>query len=157
MEGDLVKVVSPIDDTPAARAGLLANDLIVGIDGNDVHGMKLSEAVDKMRGPVRTSVTLTVLRKGNDTPFDVKLTREMIVVQPVKSRREGDVGYIRISSFSQQAGEGLRGAIVKLRSDTGRPELRGYIIDLRNNPGGLLDQAVAISDAFLNDGEIVSQ
>src|SRR5262249_15485787 len=126
---DLVKVVSPIDDTPASRAGLLANDLIVKIDGEDVHGMKLADAVDKMRGPVRTTVTLTILRKGTETPFDVKLTRQMIVVQPVKSRLEGDVGYIRMSTFSRQAADGLRTAISKIEANLGNDKVQGYILD----------------------------
>src|SRR5262249_15449693 len=136
---------------------LLANDLIVKINGEDVHGMRLADAVDKMRGPVRTTVTLTILRKGKDAPFDVKLTRQTIVVQPVKSRLEGDVGYLRISTCSRQAADGRRTAISKIESGLGKDKVRGYILDLRNNPGGLLDQAVGIADEFLNGGEIVSQ
>jgi len=157
MEDGIIKVVSPIDDTPASRAGLLANDLIIKIDGDEVQGMTLSEAVDKMRGAVRTPITLTVFRKGgNDKPFDVKLVREQIVVQSVKSRAEGQVGYLRISQFSEQTSDGLRAAIEKIKADIGKDKVQGYIIDLRNDPGGLLDQAVDVSDDFLDSGEIVS-
>jgi carboxyl-terminal processing protease len=156
MENGVIKVVSPIDDTPASRAGMLANDLIIKIDGTDVQGMTLGEAVDKMRGAVHSPITLTVMRKGNDKPFDVTLVREEIVVQSVKSREEGQVGYIRISQFSQQTAEGLKTAINKIQSDIGKDKVQGYVIDLRNDPGGLLDQAREVSQDFLDSGEIVS-
>jgi carboxyl-terminal processing protease len=156
VENGVIKVVSPIDDTPASRAGMLANDLIIKIDGADVQGMTLGEAVDKMRGAVHSPITLTVLRKGNDKPFDVTLVREEIVVQSVKSREEGQVGYIRISHFSQQTAELLKTAINKIQADIGKDKVQGYIIDLRNDPGGLLDQAREVSQDFLDGGEIVS-
>ncbi|CAN5435128.1 hypothetical protein BH10PSE7_BH10PSE7_44930 [soil metagenome] len=157
MENGLVKVVSPIDDTPAAKAGILANDFITQIDGEQVQGLSLNEAVDKMRGKVNTSITLTVMREGKD-PFDVKLNRDIIRVKSVKSNLEGDkkdVGYIRISSFTEQTQEGLDNAMATLQKEAGA-NLKGYIIDLRNNPGGLLDQAISVSDTFLDRGEVVS-
>jgi carboxyl-terminal processing protease len=156
MENGVIKVVSPIDDTPAATAGILANDLITALDGEPVDGMTLSQAVDKMRGAVNAPITLTVVRKSIDKPFDVKLVREEIVVQSVKSREEGQVGYIRIAQFTQQTADGLKAAINKIQSDIGADKVQGYIIDLRNDPGGLLDQAVTVSDDFLDSGEIVS-
>ena len=156
MANGVIKVVSPIDDTPASRAGMLTNDLIVKIDGADVEGMTLGEAVDKMRGGVHTPITLTVVRTGNDKPFDVTLVREEIVVQSVKSREEGQVGYIRITQFNQQTAEGLKTAIDKIQSDIGKDKVQGYVIDLRNDPGGLLDQAMEVSEDFLDSGEIVS-
>jgi len=154
MQDGLVKVVSPIDDTPAARAGVLANDVIIELDGSPVKGLTLQQAVEKMRGPVNTQVHLKILRK--DKSVDVTLTRETIHVRSVTSHREGDdVGYIRISQFNAQVADELRKAIANLQA--GDPDkLKGYILDLRNNPGGLLDQAVAVSNAFLNRGEIVS-
>jgi carboxyl-terminal processing protease len=118
--------------------------------------MTLTDAVDKMRGPVHTPITLTVVRKGLDKPFDVKLTREEIVAQSVKSREDGQVGIIRITQFSEQTADGLKAAIAKIQSDIGKDKVQGYIIDLRNDPGGLLDQAVDVSDDFLDGGEIVS-
>jgi carboxyl-terminal processing protease len=157
MENGIVKVVSPIDDTPASRAGIMANDLIVKLDGDDVQGMTLNDAVDKMRGKINTPITLTIVRDGKD-PFDVKLVRDEIKVKSVKSSIEGpdkDIGYIRISSFTEQTQEGLEGAISSIKKDVG-PKLKGYIIDLRNDPGGLLDQAISVSDSFLDRGEIVS-
>jgi len=156
MEDGAVKVVSPIDDTPASRAGVLAGDLITAIDGDTVQGMTLNQAVDKMRGGIGTPITLTIERKGKDKPFDVKLVRAEIVVQSVRSREEGQVGYIRITSFNEQTFDGLKNAIDKIQADIGKDKVQGYIIDLRNDPGGLLDQAIAVSDAFLNQGEIVS-
>ena len=156
MEDGVVKVVSPIDDTPAARAGILAGGLITALDGEPVEGLTLNEAVDKMRGAIDTPITLTIVRSGVDKPFDVKLVREEIVVQSVRSRQEGDVAYIRITTFNEQTFDGLRSAMEKLRADIGPDKIKGYIIDLRNDPGGLLDQAIAVSDAFLEQGEIVS-
>ena len=155
MENGLVKVVSPIDDTPAAQAGLKPGDLITQIDGEPVQGMTLPEAVEKMRGPVNSDIKLTIRREGRD-PFDVKLTRANIKIQSVRSHLEGDdIGYIRITSFNEQTDVGLNNAMKKLKQQAGN-KLIGVVLDLRNNPGGLLDQAVAVSDAFLDKGEIVS-
>ena len=154
MENGLVKVVSPIDDTPAFRAGVQAGDLISHLDGEPVLGLTLAEAVDKMRGPVNTDLVLT-LRRPNREPFDVTITRDVITVQSVRSRLEDDVGYLRITAFNEQTSPGLEQAVNRL-SEQAAGTLKGYVLDLRNNPGGLLDQAIAVSDAFLNAGEIVS-
>jgi carboxyl-terminal processing protease len=154
MENGLVKVVSPIDDTPAFRAGVEAGDLVSHLDGDPVLGLTLAEAVEKMRGPVNTDIVLTILRAGRE-PFDVTITRDIITVQSVRSRLEGDIGYLRITVFNEQALPGLERAIKELQDEAGEP-LQGYVLDLRNNPGGLLDQAVAVSDAFLDRGVIVS-
>src|SRR5262244_1249922 len=155
MENGLVKVVSPIDDTPAARAGLKPGDLITHLDGDPVQGMTLPEAVEKMRGLVGSDIKLTIRREGKE-PFDVKLTRATIRIQSVRSHLEGDtIGYIRITSFNEQTDVGLNNAMKNLKQQAGN-KLSGLILDLRNNPGGLLDQAVAVSDAFLDKGEIVS-
>jgi carboxyl-terminal processing protease len=155
MESGLVKVVSPIDDTPAARAGLKPGDLITNLNGEAVQGMTLPEAVEKMRGPVNSEITLTIRREGRD-PFDVKLTRANIKIQSVHSHLEnGNVGYVRVSSFNEQTDVGLNAAMKSLKQQSNN-KLIGVILDLRNNPGGLLDQAVAVSDAFLDKGEIVS-
>ena len=155
MENGLVKVVSPIDDTPAARAGLKPGDLITHIDGDPVQGMTLPEAVEKMRGPVSSDIKLTIRREGKE-PFDLKLTRATIKIQSVRSHLEGDnIGYIRITTFNEQTDVGLNNAMKNLKQQAGG-KLVGVIVDLRNNPGGLLDQAVAVSDAFLDKGEIVS-
>ena len=155
MENGLIKVVSPIDDTPAARAGLKPGDLITQIDGKQVHGMTLPQAVEKMRGPINTDITLTVRRKGRD-PFDVKLTRAVIKIKSVRSHLEGkNIAYIRITSFTEQTDVGLTAAMKKLKQEANN-KLAGVVLDLRNNPGGLLDQAVAVADAFLDQGEVVS-
>lgn len=154
MENGLVKVVSPIDDTPAFRAGIEAGDLITHLDGEPVLGLTLSEAVEKMRGKVGTDIELRVRREGMDD-FDVTITRAVIKIRSVRSRMEGDVGYVRITSFSAQATDGVKKAIKKFRDKAGEA-LQGVILDLRNNPGGLLDQAVGVSDVFLDKGEIVS-
>jgi carboxyl-terminal processing protease len=156
MENGLVKVVAPIDDTPASRAGLLPGDLITGIDGKAVMGLTLQEAVEKMRGAVGSRITLSIRRKNVEKPFDVTIARDTIKVQSVRSRREGNAAYIRITTFNEQTSGGLSRAVDRLRSEIGADKIEGYVIDLRNNPGGLLDQAVAVSDAFLNQGEIVS-
>jgi carboxyl-terminal processing protease len=156
MEDGIVKVVTPIDDTPAAKAGILSNDLITAIDGDSVQGMTLNQAVDKMRGGIGAAITLTIQRKGNDKTFDVKLVRAEIVVQSVRSRVEGQVGYIRLTQFTEQTYDGLKAAIEKIQTTVGKDKVQGYVLDLRNNPGGLLDQAIAVSDAFLERGEIVS-
>ena len=155
MENGVIKVVAPIDDTPADRAGVLSNDLITHIDGEQVQGMTLNEAVDKMRGRVNTKIRLTIVRPGRQDPFDVEIMRDVIRINSVKSNSEGDIGYIRISSFNEQTQTGLEKAIARLKEELG-DNLKGYIIDLRNNPGGLLDQAISVSDTFLERGEVVS-
>jgi len=155
MENGLVKVVSPIDDTPAARAGIQPGDFIIELNGEPVSGMTLSQAVDKMRGPIDSEITLTIQR-GDKDPFDVKLTRAVIKIQSVRARLEdNDVAYIRITSFSEQTDTGLESEFKKLKEQA-NGKLAGVVLDLRNNPGGLLDQAVAVSDDFLDKGEIVS-
>jgi carboxyl-terminal processing protease len=155
MENGLVKVVSPIDDTPAARAGLKPGDLITHLDGDPVQGMTLPEAVEKMRGPVSSEIKLTIRREGKD-PFDVKLIRATIKIQSVRSHLEGEnIVYIRITTFNEQTDVGLNNAMKNLKQQAGG-KLLGVILDLRNDPGGLLDQAVAVADAFLEKGEIVS-
>ncbi len=156
MEDGLVKVVSPIDETPAARAGVLANDLITHIDGEQVQGLTLNQAVDKMRGPVNTSVKLTIRRKGQNDPVEVSLTRDTIRIRAVRSRTEDDIGYIRVTQFNEQTFDNLKTAVEKIATDLPGDKLKGYVLDLRNNPGGLLDQAILVSDAFLDRGEIVS-
>lgn len=153
-ENGLVKVVSPIENTPASDAGLLSGDLISHLDGESIQGLTLEQAVERMRGPVDTEITLTVVR-GNTEPFDVALVRSIIHINPVRANMEGeDIGYIRIKTFSEKTSDELHAAIEKLKSEAG-DKLKGYIVDLRNNPGGLLDQAVAVSDTFLNHGAIV--
>src|SRR5919199_88505 len=156
MEDGLVKVVAPIDDTPAARAGILANDLIVQLDGEPVQGLTLNQAVEKMRGPVHTPITLKIQRGKDAEPFEVKLVRDVIRIRSVKMRVEDDVGYIRISQFNEQTGDALRDAMQTIKKQIPNDKLKGYVIDLRNNPGGLLNQAVEVSDDFLEKGEIVS-
>ncbi|NVK19032.1 MAG: S41 family peptidase [Methylocystaceae bacterium] len=149
-----IKVISPIDDTPAFKAGVEAGDLITHLDGDSVSGLTLNQAVDKMRGPVGADITMTLRRKG-EKPFDVTLTRAVIKVPSVRNRLEGDIGYIRITSFTEQTEIGLTRAIEEFNKEKG-DRLKGIVLDLRNNPGGLLDQAIAVSDAFLSRGEIVS-
>ncbi|WP_421699263.1 S41 family peptidase [Ancylobacter sp.] len=157
MEDGLVKVVAPIDDTPAAKAGVQAGDLIAKLDGEEVKGMTLNQAVDKMRGAVNTPIKLTIVRKGQDKPIELSITRDIINIKSVRARVEhDDIGYIRITSFSEQTGEGLKKAVADLTKQIGEDKLKGFIIDLRNNPGGLLDQAIDVSDTFLDRGEIVS-
>ncbi|MFY9989503.1 MAG: S41 family peptidase, partial [Rhodoplanes sp.] len=157
MEDGLVKVVAPIDDTPAAKAGIRANDLITHLDDEAVQGMTLNQAVEKMRGPVNTKIKLRIMRKGADKPIEVAITRDIIRVRSVRSRIEdNDVGYIRITQFNEQTTDGLKKALSDISSQIPADKLRGYVIDLRNNPGGLLDQAISVSDTFLDRGEIVS-
>jgi len=154
MENGWVKVVSPIDDTPAARAGLKPNDFITNIDGESVQGLALSDAVDKMRGPVNTQIKLTIRREGQ-APFDVTLTRAVIKIETVKSKLVDNIGYVRLTQFSENTDPGLRKALETLKSSA-NGKLEGIVLDLRNNPGGLLDQAVAVAGDFLDKGEIVS-
>jgi len=155
MENGVVKVVSPIEDTPASRAGLMSGDLITHLDKEQILGLTLQEAVEKMRGPVNSPITLTIVRKGVDDPFDVKVVRDVIHINPVKYDVEGDdIGYIRITTFNEQTTANLQKAIDDLKKQIG-PKLKGYIVDLRNNPGGLLDQAISVSDTFLDQGAIV--
>lgn len=155
MENGLVKVISPIDDTPAFRAGIEPGDIVSHLDGEPVQGQTLSQAVEKMRGKVGTDIKLTVRRKGKIEPFDVTITRAVIKITSVRSRLEGKVGYVRITSFNEQTNKGLPKVMKQFDEALGE-ELQGIILDLRNNPGGLLDQAVAVADAFLDKGEIVS-
>ena len=155
MEEGLIKVVTPIDETPAAKAGIMSNDVIVQIEDDQVQGLTLNQAVDKMRGPVNTPVRLKIQRAGKE-PFEVTLTRDVIRIRPVRSRVEGDVGYLRITQFNEQTYEGVRSQLDKLATEIGPDKLKGFVVDLRNNPGGLLDQAIMVSDAFLDRGEIVS-
>ncbi len=156
MEDELVKVITPIDDTPAARAGVLAGDFISKIDGADVRGLKLEEAVEKMRGAVNTPIKLTLIRKGADKPIELTIMRDVIAVRAVKSRVEGDVGYLRVISFTEKTYDDLEAAITKIKKEVPEDKLKGYVLDLRLNPGGLLDQAINVSDAFLERGEVVS-
>jgi carboxyl-terminal processing protease len=157
MEDGLVKVVAPIDDTPAAKAGIMSGDLITRIDDDAVQGLTLEQAVTKMKGPVDTKTRLKIIRNGAELPNEVSLMREIIRVRPVRYHTEGDnIGYIRISSFNEQATDGLRKAIADISKQIPQDRLAGYVIDLRNNPGGLLDQAVSVSSAFMPRGEVVS-
>jgi len=156
-EDGLIKVVAPIDETPAAKAGIRAGDIITHLDDEAVSGLTLTQAVDKMRGQVNTKIKLRLVRKGVEKPIEVTIVRDVIRVKPVTSRLEGDdIGYIRISSFNEQTTEGLKKAITDIINKIPAERLKGYVLDLRNNPGGLLDQAVSVSDTFLERGEIVS-
>ncbi|MBT6256331.1 MAG: S41 family peptidase [Alphaproteobacteria bacterium] len=154
MEDGFVKVVSPIDDTPAARAGIISGDLIIGIDGQNVLGMTLTEAVDLMRGKIGSEITVTI-KRGDKAPFDITLERDVIKMRSVRSDSYGHVGYIRITNFTEQTTPGLLKAMTDLREEHGT-KLIGVVLDLRNNPGGLLSEAISVTDAFLDQGEIVS-
>ena len=156
MENGIVKVVAPIDDTPAAKAGVLANDLITHLDGEQIVGLTLQEAVEKMRGRVNTPIKLTIIRKGRTDPLDITITRDVIRINPVKARLEGEgeIGYVKITTFNEQTHSSLVKSVEKLKQEAG-DKLKGFVIDLRNNPGGLLDQAVSVSDDFLDQGAIV--
>ena len=157
MEDGLIKVVAPIDDTPAAKAGVLANDLITELNGEQVQGLTLNQAVEKMRGPLGSDIKLTILRKGADKPLHIDLKRAIIHVRSARWRVEGgDIGYIRLTQFNEQTTPGLKKAIADIQKKVPEDKLKGYILDLRNNPGGLLDQAISVVDAFVNKGEIVS-
>lgn len=156
MENGLVKVVSPIDETPAYEAGVQAGDFISQLDGEPVLGLTLTEAVDKMRGRVGTEIVITILREGEPEPFDVTIERDTIKIRSVRSRKEGDdVAYLRIVSFSENTYSSMKDQLEDIKSEMG-DKLKGIVLDLRNNPGGLLDQAISVSDAFLEQGEIVS-
>ncbi len=155
MEGGFIKVISPIDDTPAFRAGIESGDIITHLDGEIVQGMTLQNAVDKMRGKVGDKIKLTIRRKGTPKPFDKIISRAVIKITSVRSTIEGKVGYIRITSFTEQTSKGLEKEIKNVQKKLGN-DFKGIVLDLRNNPGGLLDQAVKVSDAFLDKGEIVS-
>lgn len=156
MEDDLVKVIAPIEDTPAAKAGVLSGDFIAKIDGAEVRGLTLNDAVEKMRGEVNTPIKLTILRKGADKPIELTVVRDIIKVKAVRFRVENDVGYMKINSFTEKTQDDLEDAITKIKAQIPAEKLKGYVLDLRLNPGGLLDQAVSVSDSFLERGEIVS-
>ena len=153
-ESGFIRVISPIDDTPAFKAGVQAQDLITHLDGKSINGMTLKEAVDNMRGPVGEGIIITIFREGED-PFDVEIIRDVIKIRAVRWRVEKDIGYIRISSFSEQTEPGLEKAFKEIKEELSS-NIKGYVLDLRNNPGGLLKQAVFVSDAFLERGEILS-
>lgn len=156
MENGLVKVVSPIDDTPAFKAGIQAGDFIAELDGEPVMGLTLSEAVDKMRGKVGTKIVLGIIREGASDIEDITIVRDIIKIRSIRTRLEGDdIGYIRITTFNQQTEPNLLSGIVDIKKEAG-DNLKGYVLDLRNNPGGLLTEAIAVADAFLEEGEIVS-
>src|SRR5262245_2926427 len=156
MERGLVKVVAPVDDTPAAKAGVMANDIITHLDGEPVLGLTLDQAVDKMRGPINTSIKLRIVRNDPDRPIEISITRDIIRVRSVRASLNGnDVGYVRITQFNEQTTDNMRKAIGDLTALAG-DKLKGFIIDLRNNPGGLLDQAITVSESFMDRGEIVS-
>jgi carboxyl-terminal processing protease len=157
MEDGLIKVVSPIDDTPAAKAGILSGDLIAYIDDEAVQGLTLEQAVNRMKGPINTKTKLKILRKGSEQPIEVSLVREVIRVRPVTFHTDGgDIGYIRISSFNEQTTDGLKKALNDISKEIPPEKLAGYVVDLRNNPGGLLDEAVSVSSTFMARGEVVS-
>lgn len=156
LEDGVMKVVTPIDDSPAAKAGILSGDVILEVNGEPTDGLTLEQLVEKMRGQVDTQVRLKLARKGQNDPLMVNLTRSVIHIKSVKSRTEGEIGYIRLSQFSEQTFDNLSSSIAKLRQDLPGDKLKGVILDLRNNPGGLLDQAIAVTNAFLPRGEIVS-
>nr|WP_319391559.1 S41 family peptidase [uncultured Cohaesibacter sp.] len=156
MDKGVVKVISPMDDTPAHAAGILADDYITHLDGEPVRGLTLNEAVDKMRGKVGTKIKLTIVRENIEKPFDVEITREIIKLKSVKYKAYDDIGYIRLTQFNGQAFAGLTDAIDHLEKEIGTDKLKGYILDLRSNPGGQLDQSIAVADTFLDQGEIVS-
>jgi carboxyl-terminal processing protease len=151
-----IKVISPIDDTPASKAGIKSGDLITAINGKTVQGMALSDAVDMMRGPPNSKITLTLHRDGVDKPIEMSMLREVIKIQVVKDRMEpDDIGYVRLTQFTEQADSGLRKAVQQLKAESGG-KMKALILDLRNNPGGLLDQAIAVASDFVDQGEIVS-
>jgi len=152
-DNGFIKVVTPIDDTPASHAGILSGDIITAIDGDPVSGMTLNQAVDKMRGAPNTTVTLKIIRGPKKDQKDFKLTRAVIQIKSVREHVEGgDIGYIRITQFNEQTADGVRAAILKFQSDIPANKFKGYILDLRNNPGGLLDQSIAVVNDFIDHG-----
>jgi carboxyl-terminal processing protease len=157
MEDGLVKVVAPMDDTPAAKAGILSGDLITHINGEAVEGLTLEQAVSKMKGPISTKTRLKIIRKGMEAPIEVSIMREIIRMRPVSYHTDGgDIGYVKITTFNDQTTDGLKKAIADISKQIAPEKLAGYVVDLRNNPGGLLDQAVSVSGTFMARGEIVS-
>jgi carboxyl-terminal processing protease len=157
MEDGLVKVVAPIDDTPAAKAGLMSGDLITQIDDDAIQGLTLDQAVRKMKGPAKSKIRLKIIRKGLEKPVDIAIVREVIRVRPVRYHTDGgDIGYIRITSFNEQTTDSLRKAVAAITKEIPPEKISGYVIDLRNNPGGLLDQAVSVASTFMARGEVVS-
>ena len=155
LENGLVKVITPIYDTPAYRAGIQTGDYITHLDGDPILGLSLNDAVERMRGPIDTDIHLTVVREGVERPFDVTITRALIKVNAVRARREGDIAYVRLTRFNEKVADDLAEAMETLMNDIGS-DIEGVILDLRNNPGGLLNTAIAVADAFLEQGEIVS-
>ena len=156
-EENFVKVVTPIDDTPSSRAGIMPGDLIAAINGETVQGLRLYQAIDKMRGAINTPVRLTILRGAERRKIDLKMVRDYIHIKPVRTRKQDDdIGYIRISQFNEEAWDGLNAAIAKFQQEIPADKFKGYILDLRNNPGGLLDQSILAAKAFLDSGEIVT-
>ncbi len=156
MKNGLVYVVAPIDDTPAFKAGLKAGDYLSHIDGEAVYGMSISDAVKKMRGKPGEKIELKIIREGEKKPFDVTIIRDIIKIKSVKSKVYDDVGYLRITSFTENSGKNIADSITKLTTEIGKDKVKGWVLDLRNNPGGLLTEAISVSDAFLEKGEIVS-
>ena len=154
MEGGFVKVVSPIDDTPAANAGMQPGDLIIGINGESIKGLTINEAVSRLRGPVKSKITITVVR-GEKDPFDVEIVRDVIKIRSVKHEIINNIGYVRLTTFSDTTTSGMENSINEIKKELG-DKFQGLILDLRNNPGGLLNQSISVTDAFLNQGEIVS-
>ena len=156
MENGFIKIITPIDDTPAAKAGVIPGDYITHINGESIQGQSLQESVEKLRGLVGTSVKISIARAGEDEVLIKSIKRAIITVQAVKFRREDNVGYIRLISFSEQAGKGIKKAIKDLQKEIGEKNISGFILDLRNNPGGLLGQSIDVTNHFLSSGEIVS-
>jgi len=154
MEDGFVKVVSPIDDTPAANAGMKSGDLIIGIDGESIKGLTINEAVSKLRGPVKSKVTITVVREEKD-PFEIEIIRDIIKIRSVKHEIINNIGYVRLTTFSDTTTSGMEKSVKEIKKELG-DKFQGLILDLRNNPGGLLNQSISVTDSFLNQGEIVS-
>jgi carboxyl-terminal processing protease len=154
MEDGVVKVVSPIDDTPAAKAGMKSGDLIIGVDGESIRGLTINESVSKLRGPVGSKVIITVVRDKQD-PYEIEIKRDIINIKSVKHNIIKNIGYVRLTTFSDTTTSGLEKAITEIKKNIGN-KFQGLILDLRNNPGGLLNQSISVADAFLNQGEIVS-
>ena len=154
MEDGVVKVVSPIDDTPAAKAGMKSGDLIIGVDGESIRGLTINESVSKLRGPVGSKVVITVVR-GKKDPYEIEIKRDIINIKSVKHNIIKNIGYVRLTTFSDTTTSGLEKALTEIKKNIGN-KFQGLILDLRNNPGGLLNQSISVADAFLNQGEIVS-